>query len=335
MHESGAGLRAGSRIYRLNSCCFFCYNLRMILINTFHTDEHDREIVPMTSPGFPYACFMTDISHYTDRTVAWHWHTALEFSYVIEGELTIETPDFKETLSAGSFVFVNTGVLHTYHAEGQSPCHMYAHLFDMHLLSGSYGSVFEEKYMLPVCNSTLQAYVIRPDSIRRVRMVSSFLETVEIMRDEPEGHEFLIRENLSRMWLDLLAETEEVRAAVSMKNNADTDRIKQMMTYIDEHYGEAITAQDIADAAGISVRESSRCFNRSIGATPLAYLTGHRIKMACRMLASTQMTVIEVSEECGFSSPSYFTKVFHDLVGETPKSYQMKRRAQSAALSGS
>ena len=46
--------------------------------------------------------------------------------------------------------------------------------------------------------------------------------------------------------------------------------------------------------------------------------------MAADMLAETSKSIIEISEDCGFSSPSYFAKVFRDMMGCTPKDYREK-----------
>lgn len=98
-----------------------------------------------------------------------------------------------------------------------------------------------------------------------------------------------------------------------------------MLEYIQEHYYELLMVENIASSVGISARECNRCFHRCIEASPMEHLTYFRIRKAAIMLEETAKTIMEVTEDCGFSSPSYFSKVFRETTGITPKAYQKKR----------
>ena len=294
----------------------------MIIENTFRIEEGNREIVPLISSGFPYVCIRSDVDIYRERVIGWHWHTVYEVMYVLKGNISLKTPEQVQRIEQGDIAFINTGVLHSYQAEEPGVV-LLAQLFDMHLLSGENNSVFEEKYFSPVNRSIgLQTCVIRPDSIEHLDMIRSVLRSAELIRDEPYGFELSIRNELCAFWLRLLKETEEVRSGSMTTNNADSERIKQMLDYIQTHYGEKMALGDIAAATGISVRECTRCFKRCINQSPMIYLNKYRLKMACRMLRETAESVMTISEECGFSSPSYFTKTFRAEMSCTPLEYR-------------
>ncbi len=218
---------------------------------------------------------------------------------------------------------MNTGVLHMYQARGTEPAELYAHLFHMDFLSGADGSVFEEKYFLPVSRCTaLQAWPVHPDTREHMEMISAALSAAELVRNEPEFYEMDTRTLLCRFWKGLLGETEGMRKAAPVRNTVDSERIKLMMDYIRDHYPEAVTVDEIAASAGVSSRECSRCFRRCIGASPIEHLTQYRVRMAAKALRETSRTVLEISEDCGFSTPSYFSKIFRDQMGQTPKEYR-------------
>ena len=108
------------------------------------------------------------------------------------------------------------------------------------------------------------------------------------------------------------------------KNDAFSYAIKKMMQFIHEHYADKITLGDIAISTNISTRECSRCFQRCIKISPINYLNEHRIRMAAQMLLQTDKNIITISENCGFSSSSYFSKLFQKIMGCTPKNYRKK-----------
>ncbi len=297
----------------------------MLLHNCFHTDDMSHDHIPYAQAGFPYACIETDMEEYPNRCVAWHWHTSCEIVTVTKGEVKLFTPDLEVLMHAGDLVYVNTGVLHTYLAVGTEKASQCAHLFHIDFLSGAFNSIFDEKYCQPVCRcSELQAWHVRPDSRDHMAMIAAVMDAARQMQLEPEGYEFEIRALLGRFWLGLFKETAALRANAPVRNNADQERIKQMIAFIEAHYPETITVQEIGASAGISPRECTRCFQRCIHMTPIEYLTQHRLREAANMLAQTSKTVLQVSEDCGFSSPSYFSRVFREKTGDTPKAYQKK-----------
>jgi AraC-like DNA-binding protein/quercetin dioxygenase-like cupin family protein len=293
-----------------------------------NTNEEQKEILPIAKESFPYLCSTTRLDCTPDKSVPWHWHNMFEISYIIKGELSLQTPDETHIISTGEIYFINNGVLHTCTAIGTIPCEYNTIQFDMHFLSGMYNSIYEEKYILPVMrNSALQLWQVKPDSLQHLKMIETVLRTVEISREEPFAFEFDLRNLLSDFWKMLLLDTEEIRAQASdviRTSSTDTERLKLMTRYIKEHCGEKLTLEDIAAAADISTRECTRCFARCINTSPIVYLTQTRLSMAADLLSGSAKSIIEISEECGFSSPSYFGKVFREAMGCTPKEYRDK-----------
>ena len=104
------------------------------------------------------------------------------------------------------------------------------------------------------------------------------------------------------------------------------------MEFIENHFFEKILVEDIAGAAGVSVRECTRCFSKVIGQPPIEYLNRLRIRQAAGMLVETDRSIGDISERCGFVSDSYFGKMFKELMGCTPSSYRKGRISQKNSL---
>ncbi|MGN0268015.1 MAG: helix-turn-helix domain-containing protein [Lachnospiraceae bacterium] len=299
----------------------------MIINSEFMTGLNQKEILPMNAAVFPYVCKYAELDAQIDQCIAWHWHPALEIDYIAEGEVALKTAEQIQYIKKGELFFVNSGILHEIQAkDNMKGCKIYAHIFNMGFLSGLHNSLFEQKYLFPIIKCRdLETFIIHADSYRRIRMIEKFLKMIEMNRTESFGYEFEIRTELSRFWLMLLEETEEIRASsCTDKNNIDVDRIKIMMQYIHEHYMEKITLSDIASTANISTRECTRCFQRCIKLSPVNYLNEYRIRMAAQMLLQTNQSITTISENCGFSSSSYFGKMFYKVMGCTPKDYRKK-----------
>lgn len=294
----------------------------MLIESNFQSDSNDREILPAEFSSHPYICMLTDLIKY-NGIFPWHWHSALEIDYIVEGDIEFQTPEYQALLKKGDAVFINSEILHTYHARSSSACKLHAILFDAHFISGMYHSLLEDKYVYPILkNQQLEAFHIHPGTPHSAAMIENIQKIVALSVSEPFGYEFAVRSALSSFWCDLLEDTEEMRAVRTQKSYADTTRIKLMLQFIHTHYGARITLQDIAASANISSRECSRCFQRCISTSPMGYLCSYRVHIASDLLRQTDDSITAISENCGFSSPGYFGKVFHHATGRTPLEYR-------------
>lgn len=295
---------------------------------TLDIDREQHEKLPIDMSSFPYMCRKNILDEKLGSAVPWHWHNVFELNYVLEGELLWKTNDATNIIKKGELFFVNNGVHHTCMAAGEDRCVYYTILFDMHLLSGMYSSVFEEKYFLPVMrNEDLIFWHVKPDSLLHLKIIENVLKVVETGSSETFGYEFEVRNLLGKFWLLFLQDTEKVRENAIPRSAADTERLKLMTHFIQEHCTEKLTLEDVASAADISTRECTRCFRRGLNSSPIVYLTQTRVRLAAQMLTETSKSVIEISEDCGFSSPSYFSKVFREIMDCTPKDYRAQKTA--------
>jgi CheY-like chemotaxis protein len=116
-----------------------------------------------------------------------------------------------------------------------------------------------------------------------------------------------------------------VRQALSRgpESSAEAQRcVRQAIAFVHTHYAEPITRGDIAQHLAISDRHLARCFNEILGISPMTYLSRYRIEQAKTMLASGRAQVTDVAWAVGFSSQSYFSRVFAREVGISPSAYQ-------------
>ena len=106
--------------------------------------------------------------------------------------------------------------------------------------------------------------------------------------------------------------------------NLDNQRIKGMLDFIQKNYSNELTLKEIGEAVFIGERETLRCFARTIGISPIEYLKKYRVKVAANLLTTTDLPVTEICIQCGFNSPSYFSKSFQRVFNVTPREYRKK-----------
>ncbi|KAB7667599.1 AraC family transcriptional regulator [Bacillus sp. B1-b2] len=102
--------------------------------------------------------------------------------------------------------------------------------------------------------------------------------------------------------------------------------------FAQNHYQEAVGPDEMADAAGLSRYHFTRMFKKSMGITPIQYLTNLRLVKAAELLYQTNQAIEEIAVEVGFANANYFTKVFRKVTGMTPGQFRKKRISPSEDL---
>jgi len=102
--------------------------------------------------------------------------------------------------------------------------------------------------------------------------------------------------------------------------------VKDALQYIHTHFEEKLNLADVAKRVYVNPQYFSRIFRRVTGATFTEYLNSLRVQAACSLLATTSYPAYRVANECGFSDPSYFNRVFLRHMEMTPQKYRRLHR---------
>lgn len=288
-------------------------------MKSFLIDENQVEQIEGMTTEYPYCMHKRDL---TDFIIPWHWHEELELGYIQEGTSKIITVSAEYIVRQGDGFFINSNVMDMKrNASPGEPVLEINHIFHPVFLSGHFKSRFEKKYLTPIIND----HQIEVHIIRRGRTISDKILTNLYRLKELQSHEnieFQTRNILSETWLLLL---EDIRANYKMNETLkfeQPDRIRNMLSFIHNHYKDKITIAQIADAAGISEREAMRSFRKSLNQSPIEYLISYRLNEAKKLLLNSELPVTEICYQCGFSDSSYFGKVFRRAYGVTPRKYR-------------
>ncbi len=294
-------------------------------VDELSISEKLRESTRWSDGGFPFSASELKGNEYVNNCAKWHWHSFVEFIYVLEGNLECCTPKGSREIHPGEGYFINSNVLHMNRMAAGSEHVNYRVLhFETDVLTGdlSIGS----KYVAPIekC-SEADAVWLSPSNIHEREILDRICRIYEIAGADPEQYELHILQNIVSIWTELFIVTEPLIHSGICTSDKASDRVKEMLSCIHEHYMEKIDIDQIAGAASISRREAFRCFRQVLDTTPTLYLLKYRINRGARMLMDSDASVTEISFSCGFSSPSYFCKAFRDITGVSPRMFRQTK----------
>jgi AraC-like DNA-binding protein len=130
---------------------------------------------------------------------------------------------------------------------------------------------------------------------------------------------------LSDLFASYRAAVHDVSQALSTPAQARQDRsLRRGVDYIHQHYGEKLRLDKIARVAGFAPDYFSKLFKERERTTFEHYVSNVRVERAKQLLTSTELEVMRVGELCGFGTPQYFSRVFRDQTGRTPRAYRQE-----------
>lgn len=94
--------------------------------------------------------------------------------------------------------------------------------------------------------------------------------------------------------------------------------LQNSVHYIRKNYENKITLQNLCELTSVSPQHLIRLFHKELHMSPVEYINHVKILHSIELLRSSNLTIEEISYKLGFSSPSYFGRVFKKHNGNTP-----------------
>ena len=298
----------------------------MLLIKPRGLSVNDSmcEIQTHGTRAFPFQGYINEETALEGE--GWHWHTEAEIMFVLEGEIKCGINGEQFKLKEGEGIFINSGSLHmagsfAENGKGRSV----SLVFSPDFIAGDHQGVLYQKYVEPMIGSPdFKGCVLKKEKGWQRKILESLKKIYTYCKEEPWAGEMLIRNEISYVWV-LLAEQEKPDNGIYMADPGSSkyeQRVKRILEYIEAHYGDYITIEDLARQVNISRTECFRCFQKITGQTPLEYLTFYRLQQAAHKLRNTDSSITEICITSGFSHPSYFGKKFRQYYGLSPLKYR-------------
>jgi AraC family transcriptional regulator len=102
--------------------------------------------------------------------------------------------------------------------------------------------------------------------------------------------------------------------------------VQHVRDHLRQRDNQRVLLADLAALANVHPVHLVRAFRRHVGATPADYQRRLRIERTRRALLESDVPIVELSLDAGFSSQGHFTRWFHRLIGATPAAYRRAHR---------
>ncbi len=283
---------------------------------------YESEQLPNSKSSVSLCLLASSGQNNEDYHVAPHWHTSVEILYFLQDSATVCVGSSYYNVKSGDLIIINAGEVHSVSGDQyKTPTHFVLRVIP-ELLYISGNDSFEANYLLPFTISGLtQHRVISKDHLRDSPVVPLMNEVYSEFHSKPFGYELSIQANISKIFLWILRYWQSQGMQIQqlfLHNSQDYTRLKKLFKYVQNHYHEPIHVSDMADLCNMNYSYFSRYFKKLTGKTFVEYVNYIRLTEAEKLLLTTNLNVTQIAFSTGFSSASYFIKIFKKHRGLSP-----------------
>lgn len=268
---------------------------------------------------FPFQISRVTLTPQNSHPGTWHWHSYCEITCVLEGKGTYFVNDQEYTMEKDDIIIFNTVEPHSWNLIGKD-MELLVMIFSPEFVAEKI-STFDMEYLKPFIErgSNFKNRVGREDSLNAA-IRAGIYENYQEWQEQKVGYPLMIKANVLRILTMLIRVYQDETKSDEMlreKKNA-MKRLEQAFVYINGHYCEKITLEEVASSVYMSTNYFSTYFRKVTGVNFSEYLTRLRINRAREMLRDEQKNVTHIAMECGFNNISNFYRLYKKYVGNPP-----------------
>lgn len=252
-----------------------------------------------------------------------HWHEEIELLYQLNGRSDIQIDGEKYQIQNKLLTVIDSRQVHSIHTYSDTSMFICVHI----------SKKLIEKYIPDI--DLYRIYCI-PDDIPD----SQFPEYLSVCRqmeallrlyitDKPAWQmesEGIILQVLAQLIRHFSRKSAPDEIGLSSADRTSFNRIRDVITYVEEHFREPISLQDIAGHLGLGREYFCRFFKKNMGMSFLRYLNEVRISHVYRDLEQTDAPIAEIAEKNGFHNQKLFNRTFREVYGCTPSAVRRKSK---------
>ena len=240
-----------------------------------------------------------------------HTHNHVELFYIVGGKGQFLIQDQLYPVDANTLVIINPNVIHTEVSLNAQPLE--------YIVLGIEGIELKTDE-----NSNGQFSIL--DRFESVEISGCLRNILREMEQKNTGYKDVCQAYMVILIIRLMRST--ALAVPSESQTISTNRqCAAVRRYIDQHFKEALTLEQLAEEGHMNKFYLSHAFKREYGVSPINYMIARRIEESKYLLAETDLSTSQIAQLLGFSSPSYFSQVFHRTQGISPKLYRQNQKS--------
>lgn len=251
--------------------------------------------------------------------VTLHWHEEAELTLITEGDCAYQIDLADYEVHEGDLLFVPPLVLHSICRSTCENVCSETYVFHMNFLGGNSTDICSTRYLTPLMNQEFSVpCLITPEHPAYVSLRKIFSQITSIYNEAVVGYELALKALFLQAVFLLLQYRGENTSA---DTKVSSDKLKQVLDYIELHYAEPITVSELAKLCYFSDYHFMRFFKKHMSMTCVEYINNLRLEKSVELFEQGNSSILEVSLSVGFHNLSYFHRAFKKKYHMTPRTF--------------
>lgn len=255
------------------------------------------------------------ISFYPGEKYGPHKHLRIEINYVKKGCCMLHLDNESVVFHEGEIMIITSDVDHQFEAGVGGTTLIQLEFLPEIFFHFNQGRVPEMNREVrdPVFLFSEENRLIKiVNNVRIMRVVQCIVNELEA---KSPYHQYLVIMYYAELLILIYRYMDESYLPI-----CTNEALKKAISHVRLNYHHPdLNVREIARYAGISERYLRRLFVQYLNLSPLDFLSQIRVNKAFELLRNTEMSVKEVAYQCGFQSPQYFSRVFKQQIGRSPR----------------
>ena len=276
-----------------------------------------NELIISTIPGAPVRVDRTQRENKKAGALCeMHFHDEIELIYVDEGQIDVIIGEKRYCAEKGTTLYISSRTPHITYAASDGTSGTLVQFRTEDFLDNSVKSA--SKYLPgPAVLSDKPLTIFPADS----PIAESMRGIMKEYNERKNAYETFIISAVYSI-LGFLYRNDIIVDAAAYIDAHSIQKLLPILEYINENYNKALTLDTVSSEFGLNPSYFSRMFKKAVGSGYTEYLNFVRVSRAEKLLRSTDMNVLDIALEVGFSSVSYFNRVFKKIKNCTPSVYK-------------
>ena len=277
-----------------------------------------------------------DVCSYKPEQELWtktvHNHDYIEIAIITEGSGIHKINNTSYTVKKGDVCIINTESIHCITPVDDENSQKLAVIFISLYPECIYDMKLEPSILNDVINmlsfkfcytqNNKYSFALNREEMEQIKY--SFGKMAEEQENNKSGSMDMLKMYLCIILIELFrCYSKSVKPAPAI-DNYHFSLVKKVINYLGEHYAQNVSLAELSEYCHVSTRHLSRIFKSATSMTVFEYLQKIRIEKACFLLNTTDQKVTDIVESVGFTDYRYFSKIFKNYTGLTPKKYANK-----------
>lgn len=286
-----------------------------------NTEKNKKEIKNHGSFAFPVNISVEKIQAYEQDSFLWHWHPEVEMTWIMSGEMEYHVNGKSYVLREGEGIFGNSNTLHAGYRIGERECTYLSITFHPRFLYGYESSILQTKYVDFITEKDGWSSLPLKPEVAWQQEILACMKQLYAMSEAPSAdYELQTHMILMQIWQQLYQYFAS-QPEIEKKPQIHLQRLRDIISYVENHCTEEISLDDIAEAVSLCKSECCRFFKKHMNMTIFEYLMFLRIQNSLPLLRDGE-SVTKVAGMVGFSSAAYFGQIFKRYMKCTPREYK-------------